>query len=351
MLAVQREIAREITNNLRPTLSGVDRSLAEKQHTTNPEAYQLYLKGRFYWNKRTPPDFQKAIEFFQQAIDHDPNYALAYSGLADTYTLLPSYSSESPREVMPKAKEAAQKALALDDQLAEAHASLGQVAAYYDYDFATAEREYRRALELNPNYATAHQWYAERLASSRRFDEAFAEIQRALELDPLSIIINRIYADILLDARRNDEAIAQYKKALELNRNLPITHYFLGRAYLAKGMYDEAVREFNISAAMSGFKVEELATMNHAYQNAGWKGYIQAGLEHSLLHSEGKPAPFVVAGYYAVLGRNNEAIAWLQKGYEERDARIGLISVHFEFDALRSDPRFVELVRKMGLPE
>src|ERR1041384_1613685 len=179
MLSVQREIAREITNNLRPTLSGVEQTRMEKQYTANSEAYQLYLKGRFYWNKRTPADIQKAVPFFQQAIEKDPNYALAYSGLADAYTLIPVYTRESAREYMPKAKEAALKALTLDDKLAEAHASLGQITDYYDYDFITGERELRRAIELNPNYATAHQWLLEDPFPLKRTAEAHAEISRA----------------------------------------------------------------------------------------------------------------------------------------------------------------------------
>ena len=351
MLSVQREIAREITNNLRPTLSGVDRSLAEKQHTTNAEAYQLYLKGRFYWNRRTPPDFQKAIGFFQQAIDHDPNYALAYSGLADSYALLTAYTAEYSDEVMPKAKAAALKALELDDRMAEAHASLGQIAAYYDYDFPTAEREYRRALELNPNYATAHQWLAEHLSAMKRFDEALAEIKRALELDPLSIIMNRIYADILVDARRFDEAIEQFHKTIELDPNFPTAHFFLARAYEAQGMYDKAVGEYNKSAALSGFPPDQLAKMNEAYAKSGWKAFVQAVLDYALHDRKTKTSPFVMAGYYTRLGQKEEAIAWLQKGYEQRDFRMIMLSVDFGFDSLRSDPRFVELVRKIGLPE
>ena len=251
MLSVQREIAREITNNLRPTLSGVDQSRMDKQFTANPEAYQLYLKGRFYWNKRTPADFRKAITFFEQAIAEDPKYALAYSGLADTYALLTAYTNEPARQLMPKAKDAALKALALDDKLAEAHASLGQIVEYYEYDFATAEREYRRALELNPNYPTAHQWLAEHLSGMKRFDEAIAEIQRALELDPLSPIMNRIYADILVDTRRFDEAIAQYQKTIDLDPNFSTAHFFLGRAYEGKGMYDQAVAAYTKASAIS----------------------------------------------------------------------------------------------------
>ena len=348
MLSVKGEIAREITNNLRPTLSGVDLSLASKEYTANPEAYQLYLKGRFYWNKRSPAEFQKAIKFFEQAIEQDPNYALAYSGLADAYALFTVYTDEQAHLVMPKAKAAALKALALDDQLAEAHASLGQVAAYYDYDFVTAEREYRRALELNPNYATAHQWLAEHLSTMKRFDEALAEIKRALELDPLSLIMNRIYADILLDQRRFDEAIDQYQKTVELEPNFPTTHFFLGRAYEAKGMYDEAVSAYNKSATLSGFPAEGLAKMNEAYAKSGWKGYVQGVLDHS---RRAQTPSFVIAGYYLRLGQKEEAIAALQKAYEQRDFRMTMLSVDFGFDGIRSDPRFVDLVRKIGLPE
>jgi len=351
MLSVKREIAREITNNLRPTLSGIDRSLADKQYTANADAYQLYLKGRFYWNKRTPPDFQKAIGFFQEAIDHDPNFALAYTGLADSYALLTAYTAEQSDIVMPKAKTAALKALELDNRLAEAHASLGQIAAYYDYDFPTAEREYRRALDLNPNYATAHQWLAEHLASMKRFDEALAEIERALELDPLSIIMNRIYADILVDARRFDEAIEQFKKTIELDPNFATAHFFLGRAYEAQGMYDKAVSEYSKSAVLSGFPPEQLAKMNEAYTKSGWNAYVQAVLDYALQDRNTKTPPFVMAGYYTRLGQKEEAIAWLQKGYEQRDFRMTMLSVDFGFDSIRSDPRFVDLVRKIGLPE
>jgi len=351
MLSVKREIAREITNNLRPTLSGVDRSLAEKQYTANADAYQLYMKGRFYWNKRTPPDFQKAIGFFEQAIDHDPNFALAYTGVADSYALLTAYTAEQSDIVMPKAKAAALKALELDGRLAEAHASLGQIAAYYDYDFPAAEREYRRALELNPNYATAHQWLAEHLASMKRFDESLAEIQRALELDPLSIIMNRIYADILVDARRFDEAIEQFHKTIELDPNFATAHFFLGRAYEAQGMYDKAVSEYSKSAALTGFPPDQLAKMNDAFAKAGWRGYVQAVLDYALNDRNTRTPPFVMAGYYTRLGQKDEAIAWLQKGYEQRDFRMTMLSVDFGFDSIRSDPRFVDLVRKIGLPE
>ena len=351
MLSVQREIAREITNNLRPTLSGVDQSRMDKQYTANAEAYQLYLKGRFYWNKRTPVDFQKAIPFFQLAIEKDPNYALAYSGLADTYALLAAYTNEQSRQLMPKAKEAALKALALDDKLAEAHASLGQITAYYDYDFPTAEREYRRAIELNPNYASAHQWLAEHLAAMKRNEEALVEIKRALDLDPLSIIINRIYADILVDGRRFDEAIEQYKKTIELEPNSFTSHYFLGRVYEAKGMHEPAVAEYAKSAEINGVPPEAVKKAREVYQKSGWQTYLKVSLDALLNDRRPGMSPFFIATLYARLGNRDKALEWLQRGYEQRDYRMTLLSVAFEFDGFRDDPRFKELIRRMGLPE
>ncbi|HJT27842.1 MAG TPA: protein kinase [Pyrinomonadaceae bacterium] len=352
MLSVQREIAREITNNLRPTLSGVEQSIMNKPMTASSEAYELYLKGRFYWNKRTPSDLQKAISFFEQAVEKDPNYAMAYTGVADSYALLTAYTTESPRKLMPKAKEAALKALALDDNLAAAHASLGQITAYYDYDFPTAERQYRRAIELNPNYAPAHQWLAEHLSAMRRNDEALDEIRRALELDPVSVIMNRIYADILVDGRKYDEAIRQYQKAIDLDPNFPTSHYFLGRAYEAKGMYDEAVKSYTRSAELGTVLKDVLVKTNDVYKKSGWKAYVQFNLDQLVVNAPQRRFPaFVIATFYAKLGRDDEALRWLEKGYEERDFRMTLVSVAFEFDRLRSDPRFRELVRRMGLPE
>src|SRR6185503_943680 len=352
MLSVQREIAREITNNLRPKLSGMEQSRMDKQYTANPEAFQLYLKGRFYWNKRTPADFRKAIPFFQQAIEKDPNYALAYSGLADTFALLTTYASEKPKELMPKAKEAALKALALDDKLAEAHASLGFVAGYYDYDFATSEREFRRALELNPNYPTAHHWRAVHLSRLKRFDEAISEIRRALELDPLSTIINLSYGDILIDARRFDEGIEQYQKTIDLDPNFWFSYLFLGRADEGKGTYDQAVDAY--AKAFNMVPAESLNELKEIYRKSGWKAYLRAvldGLTTKFQRVSILQQPYVIAAFHARLGQNDEAIKWLEKAYEEREMRMTWISVAFEFDSMRSDPRFKELVRRLGLPE
>ena len=352
MLSVQREIAREITNNLRPTLSGVEQSRMDKQYTVNADAFQLYLKGRFYWNKRTGPDLHRAVPFFEQAIEKDPNYALAYTGLADTYALIAVYTNEPARDVMPKAKEAALKALALDDNLAEAHASLGQITEYYDYDFVTAEREYRRAIELNPNYASAHQWLAEHLCALRRNDEALSEIRRALELDPMSLIINRTYGDVLADQRKFDEAIQQYQKTLELDPNFPTGHFFLARAYEAKGSYDEAVKEYAASSQLDPVLAGTMDKATDVYKKSGWKAYVQFNLEQLVEKAPNRKFPaFVIASFYVKADRKDEAIRWLEKGYEERDFRLTKLSGAFEFDGLRSDPRFKELVRRMGLPE
>jgi serine/threonine-protein kinase len=352
MLSVQRDIAREITNNLRPTLSGVEQTRANKQYTANPEAYQLYLQGRFYWNKRTGPDFDKAIGFFQEAISKDPNYALAYTGLADSYALKVAYTSESARAVMPNAKTAAQKALALDENLAEAHASLGQILQYYDYDFPAAEKEYRRAIELNPNYASAHQWFAEQLSSLGRIDEALREIRRALELDPFSPIMNRVYADIYVDGRRYDEAIEQYKKAIEIDPNFPITRYFYGRSYEAKGMYDQALEQYEAFAKIGRYGLDDIARSREAYRKSGWKGYLQTSTEQIRPRADkGEVPAFVMASFYARLGDSDETMKWLQRCYDERDFRVALIGVSFEFDSMRSDPRFIELSKRIGLPQ
>ncbi len=351
MLSVQREIARQMTSNLRPTLSGMEQIKANKQFTANPEAYQLYLKGRFYWNKRTGPDFDRAIGFFQDAIAKDPNYAMAYSGLADTYALKAAYTSEPARSLMPKAKEVVLKALEIDPNLAEAHASLGQVAEYFDYDFATAEKEFRHAIELNPNYASAHQWFAEHLSALNRFDEALVEIRRALELDPMSVIMNKIYADILTDSRRFDEAIEQYKKAIELDPNFATTYYFLGRAYEAKREYVDAVQAYGKMARLGQVPAAEIAKTEEIFRSSGWNAYLEASLpqlEQNALR--GQVPAFVVASFYARLGNTDEAMKWLEKAYDDRDFRVILIGVSYEFDSLRADPRFIQLSKTVGLP-
>ena len=352
LVGLQGDIARDVSNKLRVKLSGSDEQKLAKNYTANSEAYQLYLKGRFFWNKRTVDDFNRAIPYFQQAIDKDPNYALAYSGLADCYTLLAHSGVVPPKDLTPQAKAAATKALALDNTLAEAHASLGEITFYYDWDFGAAEREFRQAIELNPNYATAHQWLAEQSSALGRHDEALAEIRRALELDPLSLIINLSYGYILINARRYDEAIEQLHKTIEMDPNFRSTHGNLARAYEAKGMYDQAVAEYLTNQGPTPLTPERLARVKEAYTRAGWNAFLQTSLADMLEKSKKEYVrPFSMASLYARLGQKDEAFAWLEKGYEGRDYRMTELKVRPELDSLRSDPRFAELVRKIGLPQ
>jgi Tfp pilus assembly protein PilF len=246
LLALEGEIAREIAGGIQLTLGNVNHiDSARYQVSLSPnsyEAYDLYLRGLYFWNKRTAPDFERAIGYFQQATEKDPNYAQAYTGLADSYVLMAGYSDAPPKEFMPKARAAALRAVELDDTLAEAHVSLAVIAQDYDWDWPTVEKEYRRAIELNPNYPTAHQWYAESLALQGRFDEAFVEIERARQLDPLSLIIGSDYAVILYFSRQYDRAIEQFRSVLDRESNFPRAH-MVAYAYAQKGMYSEALHD------------------------------------------------------------------------------------------------------------
>lgn len=354
ILGLQEEIAREIVGKLRARLSGQDEQRLTKQYTQNAEAYQLYLKGRYYWNKRTPDNFRKAIGYFQQAIDSDPNYALAYSGLADSYSLLSGYGANPPGETMPQAKAAAMKALEIDDQLAEAHASLAEILHNYYWDFPAEERELKRALELNPNYATAHQWYGEYLTSMGRHDEAIAEMHHAVELDPLSVIINRTLGDAYYFARRYDEAIDQYHKTIEIDPNFALAHALLADAYVAKGRYTEAVAEYAKAEelGLGGGTKQSAAAMLDSYAKGGWKGnllYMAARFEEQSKH--GYVQSYIVACVYAELRNTEKAFTWLEKAYQERDSIMPLLKVDPRLDSLRSDPRFADLVRRVGIPQ
>jgi len=351
IFGVESDIAKAIAETLQAKLPGAEESLIAKHPTESTEAHELYLKGRFFWNKRTPENFEKAITYFQQAIEKDTSYALAYSGMADCYALLADYGADPPNETMPKAKAAALKALQIDPNLAEAHASLAEILHDYDWDYAGALREIDRAIELNANYATAHQWRAESLSPLERHEEAIAEAKRALELDPLSMIINRILGEMYFHARRYDEAITQLHKTIEIEPNFPSAHLMLGRAYEAKRQYSEAVEEFIKMAELVGMG-EASREMHDAYANGGWNGYLRYVAENGTTKTTaGYRQAYGVAASLAGLGEKDEAFAWLEKAYQQREYELTLLRVSPEMDNLRSDPRFTDLLRRVGLAQ
>jgi TolB-like protein/DNA-binding winged helix-turn-helix (wHTH) protein len=344
LISLQNEVARDVLQKLKAKLSGTDEQKLAKNYTANPEAYRLYLQGRFFWNKRTPNDFRKAIEYFRQAIALDPNFALAYTGLADAFSLLPNFGGAQPSEAKPKARDAALKALSLDEQLAEAHAALGGILVDYDHDYAGAEREFRRAIELNPNYATTHQWYGELLAVSGRHEEARVEFLRALEIDPFSLIVNRSYGESLLFARKYDEAIAQLKKTLELDANFLSVYDSFAFAYQVTNNY---------AASVEGFaKFEELigenqfaALMRESFAKGGWQGFLRT------MTGARRPANlplYYAAIFYVELGEKDKAFAELNEAFEKREGFLPRLKVDPRFDRLRADPRFEDLLRRVG---
>jgi DNA-binding winged helix-turn-helix (wHTH) protein/tetratricopeptide (TPR) repeat protein len=335
---VQDAIANKVAAALALPLGVGERNYLTKRYTENVEAYHSYLKGRFHWNKRAPQDLRKSIEHFKQAIALDPSYALAYAGLADAYTLLANAGSPA-HEIMPKAREAAQKALSLDDCLAEAHAALGNIIIYYDYDFSGAEREHQRAIELNPNYATARHWYSELLMGLGRHEEALDEIRRALEIDPLSLILNRQYGASLLFARQYEAAIAQMKKAVDLDANFAVAHSTLSVAYRMNGDYAESVEELARFQELTGGE-RTAALMRESFAEGGWRGFLRA------MTGERRPVnltPYNVATFHAALGEKDKAFIELNKSYQNREGILGLLKVDPRFDSLHDDPRFQDL--------
>ena len=346
LLAVKQAIAQEVTKKLRWRLSGEDERRLVRRDTTNAEAYQLYLRGRFYWNKRTAKDLWKAIEYFNQAVAIDSNYALAYSGLADSYGLLSGYGGATPREAMSKAQEAALKALSLDDDLAEAHTSLGLILHDYEYNFTGAEREYRRAIELNPNYASAHQFYCELLIELGRFEEGFAEMRRALEIDPLSLILNRVYGARLFFARRYDESIVQLRKTVELDNGFAPAHSTLSMVYQVKANYAESVEEYAKSQELIG-EQQNAQLARASFVKAGWPGFLRA---MTGTHRPSNLTSSNLAALYVALGEKDKAFAELNTAYEKREPGLVLLKVDSRLDALRDDRRFQDLIRRIGLP-
>jgi serine/threonine-protein kinase len=347
---VQEEIAREISEKLRVKLTGKAREQLAKRHTENAEAYKLYLKGRFHWNKRTRESLKKGIEYFRRAIEKDSNYALAYTGLADCYNSLSRFGWLSPDEAMPKAKEAAEKALEIDANLAEAHNSRAFVAENYEWLWSVAEREYKRAIELNPNYATAHQWYGEYLATIGRFEEGLEQLKQAEQLDPLSLIINSDLGLPYFFARQYDRAIEQWQKTVELDPEFWLAHYALALVYEQKGMYSEAITESKRALNLFSDGPWVLAGLGHIYALSGKRDEAYQILDELMERAKKSYiSPFDLALIHAGLGEKDEAITWLEKAYEERNQWLTWLKVEPRLDALRTDPRFIDLVRRVGL--
>jgi TolB-like protein/Tfp pilus assembly protein PilF len=353
IFAVESEIANMIADKLQAKLTGAEKHAINTRPTDDPVAYQLYRKGRYFWNKRTANDFKTAITYFQQAIDKDPGFALAYAGLADVYVLQSGFAAASPKDSLPKAKAAAQKALELDNTLGEAHTSLAQTLFAYDFNFVEANHEFQRAIELNPNYATAHQWYAESgLASVGRFDEAIAEMKHALELDPLSVIINADVGTVLCSARRYDEAIEQLRKTLEMDPGFYYARWNLGQALEMKGLTEEAMAEYEKAVALNDDPLP-LALLGRLYAKIGRRDEALKILERLRQTSAQRyVSPYNFAVIYMGLGQKGEAIHLLEKAYDDRDGYdIAFIKTDPFLDPLRGEPQFQALVQKVFAPK
>ena len=350
-LDLQNKVASAIADQIRINLNPQEQAALKKAQVVDPEAYESYLKGRYFWNKRTAEGLKVARAYFDQAIEEDPKYAEAYSGLADTYALLGDwqYAVMTPKEALPKAKAAAIKALELDSALGEAHNSLAFCLDGFDWDFDSAGKEFRRAIELNPGYATAHHWYAWHLSLLGRNEEAIAEMRKAESLDPLSLIINADLAELLLIAHFYDESIQQSRKVIEMDPNFAFAHNQLGQAYLPNHMPGEAVAELKTAVQLSGGSPTSLANLARAYVAFGNRSEAEKIL--SDLKKRSNPdysySP-EIAVIYVALGDKDQAMNWLEKGYGDR-FNPGVL-LRPGFDALRSDPRFQNLVRRIGLP-
>ena len=343
---VQDEIAGSVVRSLCDAL--LSATLPTRSASLNSEAYQLYLRGHFHWNRRSPEEFRKAIAFFQQAITVEPDYALAFTGLANCYSLLPIYDRLSrATETMPQARTAILKALAIDDGLAEAHASLGLILALFDFEWVAAERQYQRAIELSPNSPVPHQWYGELLVNTGRLDAGLAEGRRAVDLDPLSQVANLALGIQLNSARRYDEAIAQLQKTLTLGRNFADTNYFLFEAYANRGLHQEAVAAYARQKQLDGEPATEVAAFKEVFARESWPGFLQLRIRS--LEAQGQPDCDELASFHARVGDLDRAFSWLEKSYAGRSARLTHLKVDARYDNLRADARFADMLRRVGL--
>jgi TolB-like protein/DNA-binding winged helix-turn-helix (wHTH) protein/Tfp pilus assembly protein PilF len=354
VLALQHELARAITEELRISFSSAEAPRLKSAAPVNADAYAAYLHGRYYWYKRTMGGFQKSIQYYEQAVAADPNYAPAYAGLADAYALLGSSPNDGlpPNEAMPKAKAAAQKALQLDDGLAEAHASFAYINMVYDWNWASAEKEFKRAIEINPNYAGAHEWYAEFLAARGRESEALTEMKRARDSDPLLVLMHAAVAEALYYSRRYDDVISQCQQTLELDPDYPIAHFHLGRAYMAKNMYPQAIAEYQKAQATLGETPAIVMAIGYANAKSGNRAAARKALEELRAQSKQRYVPALYFGaIYIGLGDPDAGMSWLERAYQEHSDYLIYLNADPMADSLRSNPRFQAVLRKIGMAE
>ncbi len=360
LVTLQGEVAQAIAGEVRAALTPEQRTRLSARVTTNPGAYEAYLKGRYYWNQRTPAAERKSIEFFQQAVEKDPDFALAYARLADAYNFGNILGVLASKESSPEAKAAATKALVLDPQLAEAHTALGLVKSHYDFDFPGAQREFLKAIELNPNYANAHLFYAGAyLTPMGRHEDAIAEMKKALELDPLSLPLNNMLASTYLWAGDYEKSVQQFQRTIGLDPAFPLVHFFFAGLLQELGKYEEAIKENQRGELFLGVSPEqaaaEAAEFRKAFQSGGSRGYWQKNLDITLKESKQAGSRYfeaiAVAGAYARVGDKKNAFEWLEKSYADREGQdITLVRWLPDFNSLHNDPRFPVLLGRMGLP-
>ena len=349
---LQDSVVQQIAGALALQLTGKEKKQLAKHYTENVDAYQLYVKGRFFWNKFTDETVTKSIDYFKQAIDKDPTYALAYAGLADSYNVLGSNGPMSSKDALPKVRYAAEKAIELDDNLAESHLALGAFKLFYQWDWPGAERAFKRAIELDPSYAVPHELYGYRLRIMGEFDEALAEMRKAQELDPISLLISDDLGVTLRLARRYDQAIEAFEKTLELDPNFADSRCEFGLAYGFKGMHERAIAEITKAVTLSGNNAQIIARLGEMYALAGNKVEAHRIIDRLQAESNKRYSPPLhIAMIYATLGEDDKAFTWLEKAYDEHSTWLINLNVEASWDKIRSDPRFYNLLGRVGLPK
>jgi adenylate cyclase len=351
IFSVESDVAKAIADQLRAQITRQEEQIIAAKPTKNIEAYDAYLRGRYFWNKRTSDGIKHATEHFQLSVERDPNFALGYVGLADSYIALTFYNFAAPHEAMPKAKESAIKALALDNTLAEAHTSLAHILMNYDWNWLAAEKQFKRSIELNPNYATAHEWYAiHYLTATSRLEEAVQEMKKALELEPASLVMNTFMGATLYYAGRYDEAIDACRRTIEMDPNFAVAHWHLGLAYEEKQVLDAATEEFKKAISLSGGSPLMRAALGRAYAEAQEKHEANKMLDElNELAKQQYVSAYEVATIYVALGDNEQAFQSLEKAYAEHSFHLVYLNVSPQFKSVRSDLRFQQLVQRVGL--